>query len=158
MGRTSFKELILKPSSVAPQIVHNALGAKLYSKLVNGFHQVFGLDGTGVEHQLSGGDIVETILATGAIRTSGQVSLNSVTPLIAGTLANPGVAGITLVISQIDAGTAGHTVTTATAAGFDGTNNTATFNAAFETLVLRSVSATRWVIVENIGAVTLSAV
>lgn len=64
--------------------------------------------------------------------------------------------GQLLVISQKDAGTVGHTVTTA--GTFDGTNNTATFNAANETLVLFGVSATRWVIIQNIGSVALSAV
>ena len=67
-------------------------------------------------------------------------------------------AGVWMIIYQKDGGTQGHTVTTATAGGFDGTNNTATFNAASETLVLLSVSSTRWAIVENIGSVGLTAV
>jgi hypothetical protein len=41
---------------------------------------------------------------------------------------------------------------------FDGTNNKATFPDAADTLVLFGVSSTRFVIVENIGGVTLSAV
>jgi hypothetical protein len=39
---------------------------------------------------------------------------------------------------------------------FDGTNNTATFNAAEETLVFFGLSTTRAVILENIGGVVLS--
>jgi len=60
-----------------------------------------------------------------------------------------------LVITQSDGGTEGHSVTL-TAGTFDGTNNIATFNAQYETLVLFGVSATRFVIVENIGSVALS--
>ena len=41
---------------------------------------------------------------------------------------------------------------------FDGTNNTATFDAANETLVLVYDSATAWAIEANIGAVAMSAV
>ena len=38
---------------------------------------------------------------------------------------------------------------------FDGTNHTATFNAANEALVLFAISSTRFIIVENIGSVSL---
>lgn len=96
--------------------------------------------------------------SSGAIVTMGLATLNQSGSILAMTLANPGTPGRRLVITQTDTGTQGHTVTTATAGGFDGTNNTATFNAQFETLVLYSVSSSRWVIVENIGAVALSAV
>lgn len=41
---------------------------------------------------------------------------------------------------------------------FDGTNNKATFADASDTLVLFGISSTRFVIVENIGGVALSAV
>jgi hypothetical protein len=64
--------------------------------------------------------------------------------------------GLLLIISQKDAGTSGHTVTTA--GTYDGTNNTATFDAAAETLVLFGISGTRWVILGNFGSVGLSAV
>ena len=96
--------------------------------------------------------------ASGAITNNGAVSLNQSGSALAMTLADPGGAGKYLIITQIDSGTQGHTVTTATAGGFDGTNNTATFNAQYECLVLYSISSARWVIVENIGAVALSAV
>lgn len=101
-------------------------------------------------------DLATTELtASGAIAsTTSYVELNSTTPLIAATIAAPS-AGRLLVITQTDAGTAGHTVTL-TAGTYDGTNNVATFNAAGETLVLFGVSATRFVIVENIGSVALS--
>lgn len=67
--------------------------------------------------------------------------------------------GRILVITQIDSGTDGHTVTlTPTGATFDGTNNTATFNAQYEALVLLAISAKRFLILKNYGSVGLSAV
>jgi hypothetical protein len=47
-------------------------------------------------------------------------------------------------------------VTLSTGITFDGTNDTATFGDANDTLIVYCVSATRLVIVENIGAVALS--
>jgi hypothetical protein len=82
------------------------------------------------------------------------VELNHATVKIEATIAAP-APGRLLIITQKDAGTAGHTVTL-TAGDFDGTNEIATFNAAEETLVLFGVSATRFVILENIGSVGLS--
>ena len=49
-------------------------------------------------------------------------------------------------------------VTTATGVTFDGTNNTATFDAANESLVLAYKSATEWQVVLNIGGVAFSTV
>jgi hypothetical protein len=95
------------------------------------------------------------LTASGAIAsTANYVELNNDSVAIAATIAAP-TAGRFLVITQTDTGTAGHTVTL-TAGTYDGTNNIATFNAAGKTLVLFGVSATRFVIVENIGLVTLS--
>lgn len=95
-----------------------------------------------------------TLTAGGAIPDDvSYVQLNSTTKIEA-IIAAP-KAGRFLVITQIDAGTAGHTVTM-TAGDYDGTNAIATFNAREETLVLLGVSSTRFVIVENIGAVALS--
>jgi len=64
-------------------------------------------------------------------------------------------AGQMLVITCSDS-TNTTTVKTKSGTTFDGTNNTATFDAAGETLVLFGISATQFVIVENIGSVTLS--
>jgi len=50
------------------------------------------------------------------------------------------------------------TVTTKSGTTFDGTNNTATFDAADETLILFGITATAFVIVENIGSVGMSSV
>lgn len=97
----------------------------------------------------------QELLASGAVDPNVSfVVLNSTTPKIEATIAAP-AAGRWLVITQTDAGTAGHTVT-CTAGDFDGSNAVATFNAAEETLVLFGISATRFVIVENIGSVGLS--
>ena len=93
--------------------------------------------------------------ADGAIDSKDTyVELNSSGTAIAMTIAVP-EAGRFLVITQTDAGTDGHTVTL-TEGTYDGTNDIATFNAQNETLVLFGISATRFVIVENIGSVGLS--
>lgn len=93
--------------------------------------------------------------AAGAISPETSfVTLNNASSAIAMTIAAP-AAGKILVIAQKDAGTQGHTVTL-TAGTFDGTNDTATFNAQDECLVLIGLSATRFAIVENVGGVALS--
>jgi hypothetical protein len=97
-----------------------------------------------------------TLTQSDALPPNGDVSfvrLNSTTKIEA-TLTKP-TTGQFLVITQIDAGTAGHTVTLASGT-FNGTNTIATFNAAAETLVLFGVSESRFVIIENIGSVGLS--
>jgi hypothetical protein len=92
---------------------------------------------------------------TGAVpATASMVLLNNDAASIEGLIAP--AAGLVRIITQKDTGTEGHIITTV--GTFDGTNNTATFNAANETLVLIGVSSTRWAIVENIGAVALTAV
>ena len=98
--------------------------------------------------------------ASGAIAPADNVvDLNNVSK-IAMTIAESGRdVGRILVITQIDAGTAGHTVTlTGTGCTFDGTNNTATFNAQYEALVLLCISDKRFLILKNYGSVALSAV
>lgn len=93
--------------------------------------------------------------ATGAISASVSfVALNHSTVACAMTIAAP-AAGRFLVIYQKDTGTAGHTVTL-TAGTYDGTTTIATFNAANECLVLFGVSATRFIVVSNVGSVGLS--
>lgn len=61
------------------------------------------------------------------------------------------------VITQADAGSQGHTVTLPTGVTFDGTNDIATFDAQYETLVLFQISSIRYVILGNFGSVGLSA-
>jgi len=62
--------------------------------------------------------------------------------------------GQKLVITCSDSSNA-TTVTTVSGTTLDGTNDKATFDAAGETLVLYAISATQFVVVENIGSVTL---
>jgi len=65
------------------------------------------------------------------------------------------VAGEFLHIEQIDTDT-NDRVVTLNAGTFDGTNNTATFNAAKEALTLIGLSATRYLLIQNQGSVGLS--
>jgi hypothetical protein len=78
-----------------------------------------------------------------------------------GTSANVGISnwvptpGKFYVITCDDA-TGTVTVTLKLLATFDGTNDIATFDAAGESLILYAISATRLLVVENIGSVALS--
>jgi len=98
----------------------------------------------------------KTYTAAGALRPSGLCMINSQGTSVAMTLEAPLAAGQLVVITQIDAGTDGHTVTSASGTTLNGTNNTATFNAAGETLMLVARSTTTWVILSNVGAVAMS--
>lgn len=92
--------------------------------------------------------------ATGAVPAVSFVDLDHATVAIEATVVP--TKGQLLVVTQKDAGTVGHTLTTA--GTFDGINNTATFDAQLETLVLFAITSTRWVILGNFGSVGLSAV
>ena len=130
-------------------------GTTLVSVAVTGDVSLTSGGVTAVDSITTGSFGTTELLASGAIvATASYVELNSSTPLIAATIAAP-AAGRFLVIVQTDAGTAGHTVTL-TAGTYDGTNTIATLNAANESLVLFGVSATRFIIVENVGSVALS--
>lgn len=102
---------------------------------------------------------VQSIDASGAQvidRYKNDVLLNNATKItatIADASYNPGLVHF----KQTSSGTAGHTVTIAIGS-FDGTNNTATFNAAGETLLVYFDQFGNGKIVENIGSVGLSAV
>lgn len=98
-----------------------------------------------------------TATATNTNNT-GFIGLNHATTPIVISVPAPGAAGKSLIIRDTSAtGTAAHVVT-ATGGTFDGTNNTATFNALGEQLILYSVSATSWVIILNSGSVAMSSV
>lgn len=100
----------------------------------------------------------KTYTAAGAVRPSGIVMINSQGTKVAMTLEAPKSAGQLLVVTQIDAGSDGHTLTSASGTTLNGTNNTATFNAVGETLLLLARSATTWVILSNVGSVSMSSV
>jgi hypothetical protein len=89
--------------------------------------------------------------------TNGVSAITGGTGIADMTLAAPSPGDLaTIRINSLSSGSV--VVTTATGVTFDGTNNTATFDAANESLVLAYKSATQWQIVLNIGGVALSAV
>ncbi|QGH73386.1 MAG: tail fiber protein [Podoviridae sp. cty5g4] len=96
----------------------------------------------------------QELTASGAI-TSNVLGLNHATVVIAATLAAPVAGEPLLVVDTSASGTAAHTVRL-TAGTFDGTNNTATFDAPNEALYCIGVSATRFQIILNVGSVGLS--
>lgn len=100
----------------------------------------------------------QALTATGAITVGrfGIVTLAHATVVIAATLAAPTAGDDLIIVNTSASGTAAHTVKTAAGVTFDGTNNTATLDAAEEALHIVAVSATRWKIMENIGTVGLS--
>lgn len=99
----------------------------------------------------------QELTASGAITIgSGLVKLNHATVVIAATLAAPTEGDELFIVDSSESGTAAHTVTLPSGVTWDGTNNTATLNASGEALHVVALSATRWFILENIGAVALS--
>lgn len=102
---------------------------------------------------------VQELTATGAITiNSGLVKLAHASTIIAATLDAPVEGDELYIVNTSASGTAAHTVTLPAGVTFDGTNNTATLNAPGEALHVIALSATRWFVIENIGAVALSAV
>ena len=101
----------------------------------------------------------QELTATGAATIgSGILLLNHASVIIAATLAAPVAGDELFVIDSSASGTAAHTLTVASGVTLDGTNNTATLNAPDEFLHLVAISATRWQIIVNGGAVGLSSV
>lgn len=99
----------------------------------------------------------QELTASGAI-TSSFCGLNHATVAIAATLAAPTAGQLAYIVDTSASGTAAHTVTLPGGVTFDGTNNTATFDAPNEALYMIARSATRWQIILNVGAVALSSV
>lgn len=99
------------------------------------------------------------LTATAAVPAGvGALELNHATVVIASTIANSSDhAGLFIVKDTSASGTAAHTLTL-TSGTFDGTNNVATLNAPNEALVVWFDSAGNGTIIENVGAVALSAV
>lgn len=97
---------------------------------------------------------IQAMTANGAIREDAELVTLSKSGVLAATIAAP-AAGRRLVITQVDAGTDGHTVTL-TAGTWNGTATIATLNAAGESLDVIGISATRFLIITNVGAVALS--
>lgn len=101
----------------------------------------------------------QALTATGAITIdNGVVTLAHASTIIAATLDAPTAGDELLIVNTSASGTAAHTVTLPSGVTWDGTNNTATLNAPNEALFVRAISATRWFIIANLGAVGLSTV
>ena len=133
-------ELITAPTDTDMIEVIRGNSGQKYVSLLNLFSQY---SGTG----LSNAPFTETAYtASGAIAGVSCVALNKATVAkLEMTIAAP-APGWLLVIYQKDAGTLGHTVTL----------TSGTFNAQNKGLVLLGVSATRFLIVANVGTVTFS--
>lgn len=102
---------------------------------------------------------VQTLTASGRVQsTGGLLILSHPSTIIAATLPKAQPGDDLIIVNNSASGTAAHTVTCPAGTTFDGTNNTATLNAPNEALHLVALSASRWFILENIGAVALSSV
>jgi len=88
----------------------------------------------------------QTLIGAGAI-TSSNVELYNSATLIPATLASL-AAGKLHIISQVDGGTAGHTVTLGVGT-FDGTNTVATFNAEGDSLIVIGTTYNGVILVNN---------
>lgn len=99
---------------------------------------------------------VTAVSANGALAISGISLIAGGTGLASLTLAAP-QPGCQARIKVASLSSGNVVVTTAAGVTFDGTNNTATFNAAADELVLGYKSATEWTVIEN-TSVSLSAV
>lgn len=100
---------------------------------------------------------VQTLTATGAITiTSGLVLLSHATVVIAATKAAPAAGDVLYIVNTSASGTAAHTVTLPSGVTWDGTNDVATLDAPGEALLAIAVSATRFVVLANVGEVAFS--
>ena len=99
---------------------------------------------------------VTDVSANGALPISGISKIAGGTGLASLTLAAP-APGCQARIRLVSISSGSVVITTAAGVTFDGTNNTATLNAAADELVLGYASATAWTVIEN-TSVTLSAV
>lgn len=99
----------------------------------------------------------QELTATGAVNAATRVVfLNHATVVIAATLAAPKAGDVLVVFNSSASGTAAHTVTLPTGVTWNGTNLIATLNAPGEALVCIAVSATRYAVLVNTGAVAFS--
>jgi len=117
---------------------------------------------------ITGGTIAGVVLSTVTLKETvtaasslANISANGVTTISStGTIAyliDAPVAGVKKYLT-VTASTAARTVTTPANVTFDGTNNTATFNADKQTLALIGLSTSRYAIISNVGTVGMSLV
>lgn len=99
----------------------------------------------------------QTLAASGAITlNSGLAMLAHATVVIEATLDAPAAGDELYIVDTSATGTAAHTVTVPAGVTWDGSHTIATFDAPGEALHVIALSATRWLILENIGTVVLS--
>ena len=104
---------------------------------------------------VSSGSSTATLNAYGVNTINGPSSAGTYT------IAGAAIAGVKVVINLLAAGSTQTKVVTTSPSStvtFDGTNNTATFVAAGGTLVLESISTSKYCITSNVGSVSLSSV
>lgn len=101
--------------------------------------------------------VTRTLTASGRISNrSGTVILSNASAVIAATLQAPRPGEELLITNQSASGTQAHTVTLPVGVTFDGTNRRATLDAPGETILIRALSRTRFLVLVNIGAVAFS--
>ena len=101
--------------------------------------------------------VTQELTVTGAVNaTTRVVFLNHVSTIIAATLAAPVAGDILIVVNTSATGVIDHTVTLPTGVTWDGTNRIATLDLLGEALVCIAISATRYVVLVNLGTVTFS--
>ncbi len=100
----------------------------------------------------------QKLTASGVIRkrTGSIISLAHNSTPIAATLAAPAPGDWLLIANDSASGTAAHTVTLPDGVTWDGTNKVATLDAPGEALLVFALSATRFLVVVNIGSVAFS--
>ena len=111
--------------------------------------------GTKFGYVLTHNDVTE-VSANGALPISGVSLIAGGTGLASLTLAAP-QPGCMARIREVSRTSGNVVVTTAAGVTFDGTNNTATFDAVGDELILGYKSATQWVVIQN-TSVALSSV
>jgi len=99
---------------------------------------------------------VQTLTATGAITLRcGLVILSHATVVIAATLVAPTAGDMLIITNGSASGTVAHTVTLS-GVTWNGTNSVATLDAPGEALLVIALSATRFLVLSNIGSVAFS--
>lgn len=120
--------------------------------------EVLGVDCTSALKHLAEMGTTQELTETGAIDADKHViKLTHASGAIAATIADMATHGPGLVVIKDTTTGATHTVTL-DAGTFDGTNNTATLNAADETLTVQVDENGNGIIVSNLGGVALSTV
>jgi len=100
--------------------------------------------------------VVQTLTASGAITLrSGLVILSHATVVIAATLVAPTAGDMLIITNGSASGTVAHTVTLS-GVTWNGTNSVATLDAPGEALLVIALSATRFLVLSNIGSVAFS--